>query len=93
MEKWFKTCLLLCLAGFLLEARPNESFGVEYLTGPWQNLTNEEVQHILKIDRPSSKLQTISPPILLCCIIGYSVCIPSMDLLNSSLEHRRIPCD
>lgn len=44
MEKWFKTCLLLCLVGFLKQFRPNESFSVEYLVGPWQNFTNEEVK-------------------------------------------------
>lgn len=48
MEKWGWICLLLCLVGFLKEFRPNESFGVEYLVGPWQNETNDEVYYIYK---------------------------------------------
>ena len=43
MEKWFRTCLLLCLFGLLKEFRPSEPFLTDYLVGPWQNLTIDQV--------------------------------------------------
>ncbi|XP_042890342.1 thiamine transporter 1-like isoform X1 [Penaeus japonicus] len=43
METWQKTCLLLCLYGFLKELRPSEPFLTEYLLGPQHNLTENQV--------------------------------------------------
>ncbi|KAF2350502.1 Reduced folate carrier [Trinorchestia longiramus] len=43
MEFWKTTCLLLCCYGYFKELRPSEPFLTEYLTGPVQNLTLEQV--------------------------------------------------
>ena len=34
---------LLCTYGFFKELKPSEPFLNEYLTGPWKNLTEDEV--------------------------------------------------
>lgn len=44
MQPWLKISLLLCTFGFLKEIRPSEPFIVDYLAGPWRNLTMEQVQ-------------------------------------------------
>lgn len=38
-----KISLLLCTFGFLKELRPSEPFIVDFLTGPWRNVTADEV--------------------------------------------------
>ncbi|XP_044761940.1 thiamine transporter 2-like [Coccinella septempunctata] len=43
METWLKLSLLLCVFGFFKEIRPSEHFIYEYLSGPWRNITGEEV--------------------------------------------------
>lgn len=43
MDLWLQTCLLLCMYGFFKELRPSEPFLTEYLLGPQQNLTENEV--------------------------------------------------
>lgn len=45
MDAWLKTCLLLCLYGFFKELRPSEPFLTEYLLGPQQNLTENQVYY------------------------------------------------
>ncbi|XP_062565280.1 thiamine transporter 1-like [Armigeres subalbatus] len=43
MQQWLKISLMLCTFGFLKEIRPSEPFIVDYLAGPWRNLTMTEV--------------------------------------------------
>ncbi|XP_055607050.1 thiamine transporter 1-like [Uranotaenia lowii] len=43
MQQWLKISLMLCTFGFLKEIRPSEPFIVDYLAGPWRNLTMNEV--------------------------------------------------
>uniref|UniRef100_A0A182JQ07 Thiamine transporter 1 n=1 Tax=Anopheles christyi TaxID=43041 RepID=A0A182JQ07_9DIPT len=43
MQQWLKISLLLCTFGFLKEIRPSEPFIVDYLAGPWRNLTMEQI--------------------------------------------------
>lgn len=43
MQQWQKISLMLCTFGFLKEIRPSEPFIVDYLVGPWRNLTMDEV--------------------------------------------------
>uniref|UniRef100_A0A182JKS1 Thiamine transporter 1 n=1 Tax=Anopheles atroparvus TaxID=41427 RepID=A0A182JKS1_ANOAO len=43
MQPWLKISLLLCTFGFLKEIRPSEPFIVDYLAGPWRNLTMEQI--------------------------------------------------
>lgn len=43
MQQWQKISLMLCTFGFLKEIRPSEPFIVDYLAGPWRNLTMDEV--------------------------------------------------
>jgi len=50
MEKWQKICLVLCLFGLLKELRPSEPFLTQYLTGPWKNLTTDQVINICVVD-------------------------------------------
>ncbi|KAG7172261.1 Thiamine transporter 1-like [Homarus americanus] len=45
MDTWLQTCLLLCLYGFFKEMRPSEPFLTEYLMGPQQNLTSDQVTY------------------------------------------------
>lgn len=47
MEKWTIIALLLCSYGCIKEIRPSESFLTEYLEGPWINLTNNQVNHLV----------------------------------------------
>ncbi|XP_058797969.1 thiamine transporter 2-like [Phymastichus coffea] len=41
--KWQIICCILCIFGFLKEFRPNEPFVTNYLTGPWKNFTQPQV--------------------------------------------------
>ncbi|XP_053671153.1 thiamine transporter 2-like [Anopheles nili] len=43
MQPWLKISLLLCTFGFLKEIRPSEPFIVDYLAGPWRNLTMDQI--------------------------------------------------
>ncbi|KAF2896485.1 hypothetical protein ILUMI_09688 [Ignelater luminosus] len=43
MNEWLRISILLCIFGFLKEIRPSEPFIYEYLTGPWWNISAEEV--------------------------------------------------
>lgn len=43
METWLKLSLLLCVFGFFKEIRPSEHYIYEFLSGPWRNITGEEV--------------------------------------------------
>lgn len=40
---WIKISLILCMFGCLKDFRPSESFVTDYLTGPWKNFTNQQV--------------------------------------------------
>lgn len=43
MQQWLKISLMLCTFGFLKEIRPSEPFIVDFLAGPWRNITMTEV--------------------------------------------------
>nr|XP_029732793.1 thiamine transporter 1-like [Aedes albopictus] len=43
MEGWQRVSLILCIFGFLKEFRPSEPFVFQFLTGPWHNVTVEQV--------------------------------------------------
>uniref|UniRef100_A0A182MKJ0 Reduced folate carrier n=1 Tax=Anopheles culicifacies TaxID=139723 RepID=A0A182MKJ0_9DIPT len=43
MQQWLKISLLVCTFGFLKEIRPSEPFIVDYLAGPWRNLTMDQI--------------------------------------------------
>ncbi|RZC41219.1 Folate carrier domain containing protein [Asbolus verrucosus] len=43
MEQWTKISLILCIFGFLKEIRPSEPFMYDFLSGPWRNVTGEQV--------------------------------------------------
>ena len=43
MEKWIKMSLLLCLFGFMHEFRPSEPYNFEFYSGPWRNITADQV--------------------------------------------------
>ncbi|XP_053681847.1 thiamine transporter 1-like [Sabethes cyaneus] len=43
MERWKLISLILCIFGFLKEFRPSEPFVFQFLTGPWHNVTVEQV--------------------------------------------------
>ncbi|XP_050084321.1 thiamine transporter 1-like isoform X2 [Anopheles aquasalis] len=43
MQEWLKISLLVCTFGFLKEIRPSEPFIVNYLEGPWRNITITEI--------------------------------------------------
>lgn len=42
---WKVLTFLVCLFGFLKEFRPSEAYMSAYLTGPWKNLTIEEINN------------------------------------------------
>ncbi|XP_052067232.1 thiamine transporter 1-like [Mytilus californianus] len=42
---WKVLTFLVCLFGFLKEFRPSEAYMSAYLTGPWKNLTVEEINN------------------------------------------------
>uniref|UniRef100_A0A1I8PYP1 Major facilitator superfamily (MFS) profile domain-containing protein n=1 Tax=Stomoxys calcitrans TaxID=35570 RepID=A0A1I8PYP1_STOCA len=46
-QTWLRISLLLCTFGFFREMRPSEPFVVEYLTGPYRNLTNDELSRVV----------------------------------------------
>lgn len=41
--KWIVISCILCIFGCFKEFRPSESFVTDYLTGPWKNFTNVQV--------------------------------------------------
>lgn len=86
MEQWSRICLLLCLVGFLKEFRPNESFGVEYLVGPWQNQTNDEVSTSFLLQGKDKCV--LSAPLL----IGYAAGFPRMDVFLCRPSRRCLSC-
>ncbi|XP_036328965.1 thiamine transporter 1-like [Rhagoletis pomonella] len=43
MQAWLRISLLLWIFGFFREFRPSEPFVTEYLSGPWHNITAEQV--------------------------------------------------
>ncbi|XP_018798425.1 PREDICTED: thiamine transporter 1 [Bactrocera latifrons] len=43
MQAWLRISLLLWVFGFFREFRPSEPFVTEYLSGPWHNITAEQV--------------------------------------------------
>ncbi|XP_053694288.1 thiamine transporter 1-like [Sabethes cyaneus] len=60
MQQWLKISLLLCTFGFLKEIRPSEPFIVDYLAGPWRNITmNEIVQEAFPIGTYSYLTQLV----------------------------------
>ncbi|XP_055523376.1 thiamine transporter 1-like [Wyeomyia smithii] len=42
-KRWKWISLVLCIFGFLKEFRPSEPFVFQFLTGPWHNVTVEQV--------------------------------------------------
>lgn len=50
MQEWMKISLMLCTFGFLKELRPSEPFIVDFLTGPWRNVTADEVYSKFQIN-------------------------------------------
>ncbi|XP_066587362.1 thiamine transporter 1-like [Prorops nasuta] len=80
--KWWQISLLLCCFGFLKDFRPGESFVTNYLTGPWKNFTETEVnQYIYPISTYSYLTCTVfvflltdlvryKPVIILCGLSG-----------------------
>ncbi|XP_055543642.1 thiamine transporter 1-like [Wyeomyia smithii] len=60
MQQWLKISLLVCTFGFLKEIRPSEPFIVDYLAGPWRNLTmNQVVQEAFPIGTYSYLTQLV----------------------------------
>ncbi|XP_044726643.1 thiamine transporter 1 [Chrysoperla carnea] len=47
MEDWLKISLSLSVFGFLKEFRPSEPFIFEFFTGPWKNLTTEQINQLV----------------------------------------------
>ncbi|XP_053957679.1 thiamine transporter 1 [Anastrepha ludens] len=43
MQAWLRISLLLWIFGFFREFRPSEPFVTEYLSGPWYNITTEQI--------------------------------------------------
>ncbi|XP_014086957.3 thiamine transporter 1 [Bactrocera oleae] len=43
MQSWLRVSLLLWAFGFFREFRPSEPFVTEFLSGPWRNITAEQV--------------------------------------------------
>ncbi|XP_055382527.1 thiamine transporter 1-like [Condylostylus longicornis] len=43
MKEWLKISILLSVFGFFRENRPSEPYGIEFMTGPWKNLTLEGI--------------------------------------------------
>lgn len=41
--KWIIISCILCIFGCFKEFRPSESFVTNYLTGPWKNFTDDQV--------------------------------------------------
>ncbi len=79
MEKWLGTCILLCAIGLLKELRPSEPFITEYLTGPWKNLTIDQVSSLLNYN--TSFLRINIKYIFFLKIKGSTRCVSCMDLL------------
>lgn len=43
MNQWLRISCLLCVFGFVREIRPSEPYIVEFLSGPWRNVTEDQV--------------------------------------------------
>lgn len=43
MNDWLKISFLVCVFGVLKEFRPSEPFIYEFMIGPWNNLTEEQI--------------------------------------------------
>lgn len=76
MEKWLGTCILLCAIGLLKELRPSEPFITEYLTGPWKNLTIDQVSSL-----PNYNASLLCINMCYFLIKGSTRCVSCMDLL------------
>ncbi|XP_011700298.1 PREDICTED: thiamine transporter 2-like isoform X2 [Wasmannia auropunctata] len=47
---WLKISFILCMFGCFKDFRPSESFVTDYLTGPWKNFTDDQVnQEIIPV--------------------------------------------
>ncbi|KAM4771173.1 thiamine transporter 2-like [Rhinophrynus dorsalis] len=68
---WIYPTFILCLYGFFISLRPSDSFLVPYLTGPYHNLTAEQVTSYVLPVWPYSYLVILLPVFLLTDYLRY----------------------
>lgn len=60
MEQYLKISLVLCVFGFIKEIRPSEPFIFEFLSGPWRNVTEDQVmQEVYPVGTYSYLIQVL----------------------------------
>lgn len=47
MRSWLRVTLYLCTYGFFREFRPSEPFVSEFLSGPWRDITAEQITQLV----------------------------------------------
>lgn len=68
---WMKISFILCMFGCFKDFRPSESFVTNYLTGPWKNFTNEEVNQDIYPVGTYSNLATLILVFLITDFVRY----------------------
>lgn len=60
MEKWRSIALVLSLFGFLKDFRPSDPFVVQFLNGPWHNVSAEQInQQVFPVGTYSYGVQLV----------------------------------
>lgn len=80
MKDWLKISLLLSVFGFWKEIRPSEPFIFEYLTGPWWNLTVNQVSQVIYPISIYSNLGHLVVVFLITDLLRYKPLIMAMAL-------------
>ncbi|KAL6424323.1 hypothetical protein ACFW04_009848 [Cataglyphis niger] len=68
---WIKISCILCMFGCFKDFRPSESFVTNYLTGPWKNFTNEQVNEEIYPVSTYSYLATLIIVFLITDFLRY----------------------
>ncbi|XP_029674778.1 thiamine transporter 1-like [Formica exsecta] len=68
---WIKISCILCMFGCFKDFRPSESFVTNYLTGPWKNFTDEQVNQDIYPVSTYSYLATLIIVFLITDLVRY----------------------
>lgn len=71
MLEWRILCCIVCCFGFFKDLRPSEAYLTAYLTGPWKNLTETEVNNEVYPWWTYSYLIWLVPMFLLTDLLRY----------------------
>lgn len=60
MENWCRAAIVLSLFGFLKDFRPSDPFVVQFLNGPWHNISAEQInQQVFPVGTYSYGIQLV----------------------------------